>query len=81
MIAVNLNKKVLDPDAEGIHEIELVGQIKNENGINPDGTQSMFILTILWETKKTRWKVFQGRVTVLYKISNYKVVRVKPSNT
>ena len=47
MIAVNLNKKVLDPDAEGIHEIELVGQIKNKNGINADRTQPMFILTIL----------------------------------
>ena len=33
------------------------------NGINVDGTQNMFILTILEKIKDTRLKLSQGRVT------------------
>ena len=33
---------ILYADPETIHEIELLKQLKDENGINADGTQSLF---------------------------------------
>ena len=37
----------------------------NEDGINVDGTKSMFILTTLEKIKGARLKFSQGSVTVL----------------
>ena len=48
-----------------IEQIEFVEHLKNTDGINSDGAQSMFILTILGKLKEMRLNFFQGRVTVL----------------
>ena len=45
--------------------MEFVGQLKNEDGINADRKQSMYVLTILEKIKEMRLKLFQGSVTVL----------------
>ena len=45
--------------------MEFVGQSKNVDGINTDGTQNMFILTILEKNKETRLKFSHGSVTIL----------------
>ena len=37
----------------------------NDNAINIDNNQSMFVLTILEKIKETRLKISQGSVTVL----------------
>ena len=34
--------------------MEFVGQLKNEDGINADGKQSMYVLTILEKIKEMR---------------------------
>ena len=48
LIAVDLSsQKELDTDPKSIEQIEFVGQLKNVAGINADGAESMFILTIL----------------------------------
>ena len=47
------------------NKIEFVGQLKNENGVNDDEAQSVFILTISEKIKETRLKFSQGSVTVL----------------
>ena len=66
LIAIDLSRqKELDADPKAIQEIEFVGQLKNEDGINTDGTQSIFILTILEKIKEARLKFSQGSVTVL----------------
>ena len=44
--------------------LEFVMQLKNDDGENADGTQSMFVLTILEIIKQTRLKFSQGSVTV-----------------
>ena len=44
---------------------KFVGQLKNADGINADGTQNMFILTILEKIKETGLKFSQRRRTVL----------------
>ena len=59
----------------------MVGELKNVDGINPDGTQSMFILTILEKIKETRLKFSQGRARVLQKMANYQEARFKLTNT
>ena len=65
-MAVYLNRqKELDADPKAIQHIEFVGQLKNEDGINADGTQSTFILMILENFKETKLKLSQGNVTVL----------------
>ena len=64
LIAVDLSRqKELDADPKAIQQIEFDGQLKNVDGINADGTQSMFVLTILEKNKETRFS--QGSVTVL----------------
>ena len=65
LIAVDLSRqKELDADPEAIQQIEFIGQLKNVDGINADGAESMFILTILEEIKEMRLKFSQGSVTV-----------------
>ena len=41
----------------------------------------MFLLTVLEKNKETRLKLSQGSVTVLWRMINYKEVRVKLTNT
>ena len=53
LIADDLSRqKELDADPKAIQQIEFVGQLKNIDGINADGAESMFILTILKKNKK-----------------------------
>ena len=54
-------QKELDADPKAIQQIELARQLKNTDGVNADGEQSMFVLTILEEA---RLKFSQGSVTV-----------------
>ena len=54
----------LDADPKAIQQIELAGQLKNTDGVNADGEQSMFVLTILEKIKEARLKFSQGSVTV-----------------
>ena len=56
--------KELDADPKAIKKIEIVRQLKNEDGINADGSESMFILPILEKTKETGLKFSQESVTV-----------------
>ena len=66
LVTVDLSRsKELDADPKAIQQIEFVGQLKNTNGVNADGIQSMFVLTILEKIKETRIKFPQGSVTVL----------------
>ena len=54
LILVDLSRQnELDADLNAIQEIELVGQSKNVDGINAEGTQIMFIVTI-WKKLKKR---------------------------
>ena len=55
----------LDDDQKTIQQTEFVGELRNVDGINADGTQSMFVLTILEKIKETRLKFSQGSITVL----------------
>ena len=58
-------KKKIDADEKAILEIEVVEQLKTTLGLNPDGTQSMFVWTILEKIKGTKLKVSQVREIVL----------------
>ena len=49
----------------------------NDNAINIDNNQSMFVLTILEKIKETRLKISQGSVTVLWKRASYQETTVK----
>ena len=52
LIAIDLSRqKELDTDPKAIQQIEFLGQLKNIDGINADGTQNMFILTISGKIK------------------------------
>ena len=46
--AVDLSRQIeLDADPKAIQQIKLVRQLKDTDGINTDGAESMFILRIL----------------------------------
>ena len=46
--AVDLSRQIeLDADPKAIQQIKLVSQLKDIDGINTDGAESMFILRIL----------------------------------
>ena len=52
LIAFDLSRtKDLDADPKAIRVIEFVGQLKNTDGVNADGAQSMFVLTIIVKIK------------------------------
>ena len=51
-------QKELDADLKAIEEIILTGQLKNHDGVNPDGTQSIFVLTILEKNQRNVTKTF-----------------------
>ena len=68
LITVDLSRqKELDVDPKATQQIELDGQLKNVDGINTNGAESMFVLTILEKVKETRLECSQGSVTVLQK--------------
>ena len=50
---------------KAIQQTEFVGQLKNSDCLNADGTQSMVVLTILKKIIETCIKFSQGSVTVL----------------
>ena len=56
-------QKELDADPKAIQQIELAGQLKNTDGVNADGEQSMFVLTILEKIKEARLKFSRVSVT------------------
>ena len=58
-------KKKIDVDEKAIQEIEFVEQLKATLGLKSDGTQSMFVLTVLEKIKGTKLKVSQVREIVL----------------
>ena len=58
-------QKELDADPKTIQQIEFVGKFKNVDGINDDGTEYMFVSTMLEKIKETSLKFSQGSVTVL----------------
>ena len=66
-------QKELDADPKAIQEIEFFGQLKNTEGENADGTQSMFVLTILEKTKE-RWLKFSQGST---KLANMQLSKLK----
>ena len=57
-------QKELNADPKAIQQIELAGQLKNTDGVNADGEQSMFVLMILEKIKEARLKFSQGSVAV-----------------
>ena len=57
-IAVDLSRhKELDAHPKAIQRIEFGGHLKNINGINAAGTQSMFVITILEKIKEINLKL------------------------
>ena len=53
LIAVDLSRqKELDSGPKSIQETEFVEQLKNVDGVNADGVQSAFVLTILEKIKQ-----------------------------
>ena len=68
LIAVDLSRqKELDADPKAIQEIQFVDQLKNVDGTNPDGTQNMFVLTVLEKIKEAILTFSQGSITELQK--------------
>ena len=61
---IQVEKELLDADPKAFQQIEFFGQLKNVDGVNADGTQSMFVLTLLEEVKETRLTFSQGSVSV-----------------
>ena len=64
-------QKESDADPKAIQQTECVGQLKNADGINADGTRNMFVLATLEKIEETRLTFSQGNVTVLKKVTNY----------
>ena len=61
LIAVDLSRqKELDANPKAIQQIELVGQLKDIDGVNADETQSMFVCLF-----GARLKFPEGSVTAL----------------
>ena len=66
LVEVDLSRqKELEADPKAIQQTEFVGQLKNVDGINTGGAESMFVLTILEKIKEMRLKFSQGFVAVL----------------
>ena len=59
LIAVDLNRqKQGNANPKAIQQIEFIGKLKNMDGINTDGQQCMFVLTIFENINETRLNVF-----------------------
>ena len=66
LIAVDVSRqKELDADPKAIQQVEFIEQLKYVDGINANGTLSIFVLTALEKIRKTILKFSQGSVTVL----------------
>ena len=62
LIAVDLSRqKELYADLKAIQQIEFVGELKNTDAVNADGTQSMFVLTILEKNQRNETKLFSRK--------------------
>ena len=61
---IQVEKELFDADPKAFQQIEFFGQLKNVDGVNADGTQSMFVLTLLEEIKETRLTFSEGSVSV-----------------
>ena len=71
-MAVDLGRqKELNADTKAIQQIEFVKQLNNVyndyNAIDADGTQSMFILTILEKIKGDQIKIFSRKCSSILK--------------
>ena len=66
LITVNLSRqKELEADPKAFQRREFAGQLKNTDGVNSDGIQSIIVLVISEKIKETRLKLFQRNVKVL----------------
>ena len=54
-------------DPKAIQEIEFVGKLKNIDGVDADGAQSMFVLTILEKKHRNNVKVLTRKCNSLIK--------------
>ena len=59
-----IRKKELDADPKANQQIQSVRQLQNDDGINADGTQSMFVFTNLEKIKEVlqsyeRWRIMK----------------------
>ena len=83
-IAVDLSRqKELDADPKAIQHIEFVGQLKNDDDMNADVMQSMFVLTILEKNQRNEVKIFSRKCKSLIKHGQEddQEARVKLTNT
>ena len=65
-IAFDLSRqKELDADPKTIQKIDFFGKSKNNDGVNADDAQSMFVFKILDKIKETRPIFSQGSITIL----------------
>ena len=77
LTAVDLSgQKEWNADTKAFQQIEFVGQLKHLRN-STVANESMFVLTVSEKILKTRLKFSQGCVTVLWKMENYKEVKVK----
>ena len=68
LIAVDLRRqKELDADPKAIQQIEFVGQLKNEEGVNADWIQSMFVSTVLEKNQRNKIKIFSRKCNSIIK--------------
>ena len=67
LIAVDLSRqKGFDADPKAMQLIEFVEQLKHVDGINADGVESMFVLTI-FKNKKNKIKIFSKKCNSIIK--------------
>ena len=67
LIAVNFRrKKELDAELDAIQEMELVGHLKDNDGLSGNGAQLMFVLTTL-EKKRIQTYIFSRKCNSLIK--------------
>ena len=67
-LAVDLStQEKLDADPKEFQQIDFVGQLKSTDDVNVDGTQSMFVLTILEKIKKKTTKILSRKCNSLMK--------------
>ena len=66
LITADLNRRrEINAVPKKIRQIEFVGQLKDIDGKNVNGTKSRFILTTLEKIKEKGLKFYQENVTVL----------------
>ena len=60
-------QKELDADPKAIQQMECVRKLKNEDGINSDGTQSIFILTIKKKNQRNDINILSRKCSSIIK--------------